>query len=50
MMTELELYLYSDGYGPTNEKLGVYIKELFSVRDPSPAPTPSHPGSISSQK
>ncbi|MBI5767344.1 MAG: serine/threonine protein kinase [Verrucomicrobia bacterium] len=34
MLTDLELYLYSDRYGPTNEKLGVYIKELFGVRDP----------------
>lgn len=34
MLTELELYLYSDRYGPTNEKLGMYLKELFGVRDP----------------
>lgn len=34
MLTELELYLYSDRYGPTNEKLGVYLKGLFGVRDP----------------
>jgi serine/threonine-protein kinase len=34
MLTDLELYLYSDRYGPTNEKLGVYIRELFGVRDP----------------
>jgi serine/threonine-protein kinase len=34
MLTELELYLYSDRYGPTNEKLGVYLKEIFGVRDP----------------
>ncbi|MEY2878183.1 MAG: hypothetical protein RLZZ15_563, partial [Verrucomicrobiota bacterium] len=34
MMTALEMYLYSDGYGPTNEKLGVYIKDLFGIRDP----------------
>lgn len=30
MLTALELYLYSDGYGPTNEKLGAYITELFA--------------------
>ena len=29
LLTDLELYLYSDRYGPTNEKLGVYIRELF---------------------
>ena len=34
MLTDLEVYLYSDRYGPTNEKLGVYLKELFGVRDP----------------
>ena len=34
LLTDLELYLYRDGYGPTNEKLGTYIKELFEVRDP----------------
>ncbi len=44
MLTDLELYLYSDRYGPTNEKLGVYLKELYGVRDPvvpalSPRPT-----------
>ena len=35
MLTDLELYLYSDRYGPTNEKLGVYLKEVFGVRDPA---------------
>lgn len=34
MMTDLELYLYSDRYGPTNEKLSVYLKELFGIKDP----------------
>ena len=34
MMRELELYLYSDRYGPTNEKLSVYLKELFGIKDP----------------
>ncbi len=33
MMTDLELYLYSDHYGPTNEKLAAYLQELF----PAPA-------------
>ena len=36
MLHDLELYLYSDRYGPTNEKLGAYIRELFDVRDPEP--------------
>ena len=26
LLTDLELYLYSDRYGPTNEKLGVYLQ------------------------
>jgi eukaryotic-like serine/threonine-protein kinase len=29
LLTDLEIYLYSDRYGPTNEKLGVYLRELF---------------------
>ena len=33
MLTDLEMYLYSDGYGPTNEKLGVYLKDIFGVRE-----------------
>lgn len=39
MLNDLELYLYSDRYGPTNEKLGVYLKDLF-LSSPAPA-TPS---------
>jgi serine/threonine-protein kinase len=34
MLTDLEVFLYSERYGPTNEKLGVYLKEVFDVRDP----------------
>lgn len=33
MLTELEVYLYSDGYGPTNEKLATYIHDLFDAGD-----------------
>ncbi len=33
MLTDLELYLYSDRYGPTNEKLGVYLKELMDFQE-----------------
>lgn len=29
LLNDLEVYLYSDGYGPTNEKLGVYVQELM---------------------
>ncbi len=47
MLTDLELYLYSDRYGPTNEKLGVYLKELFGVVDPGGTALPQHPTSVS---
>ena len=30
MLTALEMYLYGDGYGPTNEKLGAYLRELMA--------------------
>ena len=43
MLTDLELFLYSDRYGPTNEKLGVYLKDLFGVRDPQVPPPSSRP-------
>jgi eukaryotic-like serine/threonine-protein kinase len=39
ILTDLEMYLYSDRYGPTNEKLGVYTKELFALQD-TVFPTP----------
>ncbi len=29
MLTALEMFLYGDGYGPTNEKLAVYMSDLF---------------------
>jgi serine/threonine-protein kinase len=34
ILNDLEVYLYSDRYGPTNEKLGVYLRDLFDVHDP----------------
>jgi len=40
MLTALEVYLYSDGYGPTNEKMANYLKELFSENSVS---TPKKP-------
>ncbi len=33
LLTDLELYLYGGGYGPTNEKLGKYIRDLFGSDD-----------------
>ena len=29
-LTDLEYYMYGDGYGPTNEKLSAYLGELFN--------------------
>jgi serine/threonine-protein kinase len=29
MLTALEVFLYGDGYGPTNEKLAAYMNDLF---------------------
>lgn len=47
MMTDLELYLYSDRYGPTNEKLAVYLRDLYAAtaphRPPQLAPSPLRP-------
>ena len=28
-MYDLEYYIYHEGYGPTNETLGKFIRELF---------------------
>jgi serine/threonine-protein kinase len=38
LMTELEYYIYRDGYGPTNETLGKFIRELFGQEAPKPLP------------
>jgi serine/threonine protein kinase len=34
MMTNLERYIYDGGYGPTNETLGKFIRELFGQHQP----------------
>lgn len=45
MMTDLELYLYSDRYGPTNEKLAIYLSEFYDTKSSdSMPPTPLAPG------
>jgi serine/threonine-protein kinase len=36
LMYELEYYIYHGGYGPTNETLGKFIRELFG-QSPAPA-------------
>lgn len=47
MLNDLELYLYSDRYGPTNEKLAVYIKQLMGYVSPGTSPSfPTHPAAV----
>jgi serine/threonine-protein kinase len=38
LMTELEFYIYGTGYGPTNETLGKFIRELFGQEAPKELP------------
>ena len=38
LMYELEFYIYGAGYGPTNETLGKYIRELFGQEAPKALP------------
>ncbi|MDQ8192827.1 serine/threonine-protein kinase [Coraliomargarita sp. SDUM461004] len=37
MLTALEMFLYGDGYGPTNEKLAAYMADLFGENGDSAA-------------
>jgi serine/threonine protein kinase len=37
MLTALEVFLYGEGYGPTNEKLASYMKDLFGKNSNSAA-------------
>ena len=39
LMIELEYYIYGAGYGPTNETLGRYIRELFGQDLPKNLPS-----------
>ncbi len=38
LMYDLEFYIYGAGYGPTNETLGKYIRELFGQDPVKPLP------------
>ena len=42
LLTELEYYIYHSGYGPTNETLGKFIRELFGQEPVKPAPDHPH--------
>jgi len=48
LMYELEYYIYHSGYGPTNETLGRFIRELFG-QTPLPAPGDVKGGTASSE-
>ena len=37
LMYDLEYYIYHEGYGPTNETLGKFIRELFGQLVPAAA-------------
>src|SRR5688572_18702210 len=43
LLYDLEHYIYNKGYGPTNETLGRYIRELFGDRNGQP-PQDNSPG------
>ena len=42
LLTDLEYYIYGAGYGPTNETLGKYIRDLFGQEPIKPAPNRGH--------
>jgi serine/threonine-protein kinase len=53
MLFDLEYHIYGTGYGPTNETLGRFIRDLFDVRQPTLTQAskgstlvlkPTHPG------
>ena len=44
LMTALEYYIYHGGYGPTNETLGKFIRELFGQMVPAAAATDARGG------
>ncbi len=50
LLYDLEHYIYHSGYGPTNETLGKYIRELFDQGVPPPAPKASHEPLASSER
>jgi len=41
MLYDLEYYIYHKGYGPTNETLGKFTRELFDQSIPTPPAVPS---------
>jgi serine/threonine-protein kinase len=45
LLYDLEHYIYHTGYGPTNETLGKYIRDLFGQNAPAEAATSDAKGS-----
>jgi eukaryotic-like serine/threonine-protein kinase len=41
LLYDLEHYIYHSGYGPTNETLGKFIRELFDTTLPAPGKAPA---------
>jgi len=46
LLYDLEHYIYHAGYGPTNETLGRYIRELFGQALPAANPQPAKGGTM----
>jgi len=46
LMTALEYYIYKGGYGPTNETLGKFIRELFGQAVPAASLGPVGGGTV----
>lgn len=46
LMHDLEYYIYHGGYGPTNETLGRYIRDLFGLTPPAVAAEEAHGQSL----
>ena len=42
LLYDLEYYIYHGGYGPTNETLGKFIRELFGQTDPRAVAADKH--------
>lgn len=50
LLYDLEHYIYHSGYGPTNETMGKFIRELFGQSVPSAAMSPLRGGTDSAEE
>jgi serine/threonine-protein kinase len=46
LLFDLETYMYASGYGPTNEKLGNFIRDLFGQSVPAPTTDSGRGGTV----